>query len=129
MKPFAILLASAAALVAAPAALPAQNPGQVDTVDPSLPTQLPRTAVPHHYTLTVTPHAERLTFDGNVAIDLEVIKPTPALVLNAADLSFASATLTPARGGPRLNGRVTVDDKAQTATITFPSTLVPGAYR
>ena len=29
-----------------------------------LPTQLPRTAVPHHYAITVTPHAERLTFDG-----------------------------------------------------------------
>ena len=35
MKPFAMLLASAAILVAAPSALPAQNPGQVDTVDPT----------------------------------------------------------------------------------------------
>ena len=129
MKPFAILLASAAALVAAPSALPAQNPGQVDTVDPSLPTQLPRTAIPHHYALTVTPHAERLTFDGDVAIDLDVIKPTPALVLNTADISFASATLVPSRGGAPLTGRVTVDDKAQTATVTFPRTIAPGAYR
>ena len=30
MKPFAMLLASAAILVAAPSALPAQNPGQVE---------------------------------------------------------------------------------------------------
>ena len=51
-------------------------PRQADTVDASLPTQLPRTAIPHHYALTVTPHAERLTFDGDVAIDLDVIKPT-----------------------------------------------------
>jgi len=129
MKPFAMLLASAAILVAAPSALPAQNPGQVDTVDSTLPTQLPRTAIPRHYTLTVTPHADRLTFDGEVAIDLEVIKATPSLTLNAADISFASATLAPARGGAPLTGRVTVDDKAQTATIAFPRTLAPGAYR
>ena len=93
MKPFAMLLASAAILVAAPSALPAQNPGQVDTVDASLPTQLPRTAVPHHYALTITPHADRLTFDGNVEIDLEVIKPTSTLTFNAADLTFSSAAL------------------------------------
>ena len=35
---------------------------------------------------TVTPHAERLAFDGTVAIDLEIVKPTSVLVLNAADL-------------------------------------------
>jgi aminopeptidase N len=129
MKAFALLLASAAALVAAPSPLPAQNARQVDTVDPSVPTQLPRTAVPHHYALTVTPHADRLTFDGDVAIDLDVVRPTATLVLNAADLSFASATLTPARGGAPLTGRVTVDDAAQTATIAFPATLAPASYR
>jgi aminopeptidase N len=90
---------------------------------------LPRTAIPHHYSVTVTPHAERLSFDGTVAIDLDVVKPTATLVLNAADLSFASATVVPARGGRPLTGQVTVDNKAQTATITFPVTLAPGAYR
>jgi aminopeptidase N len=129
MKPFAVLLASAAALVAAPSALSAQNRPQADTVDPSLPTQLPRTAIPHHYSVVVTPHAERLSFDGTVAIDFDVVKATPSLVLNAADLSFASATVVPARGGAPLTGRVTVDGAAQTATITFPATLAPGAYR
>ena len=111
------------------AALNAQNAPQADTVDASLPTQLPRTAVPHHYALTVTPHADRLTFDGDVAIDLEVVKPTRTLVLNAADLKFASATLRPAQGGAPLDGGVTVDAASQTATITFPRTLAPGCYR
>ena len=64
---------------------------------PHLPTQLPRTAVPHHYAITLTPHAERLTFDGSVGIDLNITKPTKSLVLNAADLKIASATLRPAR--------------------------------
>ena len=48
---------------------------------------------PHHYAIAVTPHAERLAFDGTVAIDLEIVKPTSVLVLNAADLRFSKATL------------------------------------
>ena len=79
-----------------------------DTVDPTLPTQLPRTAIPSHYAIEVTPHAAALTFDGKVAIDLKVIKPTRELVLNAVDLRFAQATLT-AAGGQPLAAKVTLD--------------------
>jgi aminopeptidase N len=106
----------------------APPPAHVDTVDLSIPTQLPRTAVPSHYALTVTPHAESLTFDGNVVIDLAVTKATDALVLNALDLNIAKATLTPASGGP-LAGTVTRDEAAQTASIAFGRTLAPGKYR
>ena len=59
MKLVVAFLASVALAVPAAAQVPA------DTVDPTVPTQLPRTAVPHHYAITVTPHAERLTFDGD----------------------------------------------------------------
>ena len=128
MKLLAAVLASAALAALVPVSLPAQ-PTPVDTVDPSLPTQLPRTAIPHHYAVTVTPHAERLTFDGKVSIDLEVIKATRELVLNAADLKFASATLRLVKGGAAMAGKVTTDGEAQTATFAFPKTLAPGAYR
>ena len=82
MKLFAVFLASVAM------AIPVAAQVQADTVDASIPTQLPRTAIPHHYAITVTPHAQRLTFDGTVAIDLAVTKPTNELVLNAADLTL-----------------------------------------
>src|SRR4051812_47229654 len=72
----------------------------VDTVDASLPTQLPRTAIPSHYKIEVPPHADRLTFDAKVAIALKVIKPTRELVLNPADLNTAPAPLTAAQGQP-----------------------------
>ena len=129
MKFEVALLASAALTLVVPAAAPAEPQAQADTVDASLPTQLPRTAIPRHYALTVTPHAQRLTFDGQVAIDLEVIKSTRELVLNAADLKFNSATLRAAKGGAPLAGRVTVNAEAQTATISFPRMLAAGAYR
>jgi aminopeptidase N len=99
-----------------------------DTVDAALPTQLPRTAVPNHYTIEITPHAEALTFDGKVAIDLKVIKATRELVLNAADLEIANATLTP-KGAEPMIGKTTVDADAQTATFTFERDLMPGDYR
>ncbi|MBW0007317.1 MAG: M1 family metallopeptidase [Sphingomonas sp.] len=128
MKIAVALLASAALATLDPASLPAQA-RPADTVDPSLPTQLPRTAIPHHYALTVTPHAERLTFDGKLAIDLEVVKPTRELVLNAADLKFDSVSLRSAAGGAALTGQVATDADAQTATFTFPKMIAAGSYR
>ena len=126
MKSVAFFLASAALALAAPCI--AQPVQQADTIDTSLPTQLPRTAVPHHYALTVTPHAQQLAFDGDVGIDLDVVVPTRELVLNAADLKLASATLRPARGGAPLPAKISLDAKAQTATLAFPRSIAPGTY-
>ena len=130
MKRALLLFASAAFACSSPfGAAVAQTRPHADTVDPSVPTQLPRTAVPHHYALSVTPHAQQLTFDGRVAIDLDVVEATRQLTLNAADLKFASATLQPARGGAPMVGRVTVNAANETATIVFPRTITTGAYR
>jgi aminopeptidase N len=127
MKAFAALLASVAFACAAPGSAAIQQ--HVDTVDPSVPTQLPRTAIPHHYAITVTPHAGQLTFEGAVGIDLDVIKPTRTLVLNAADMNLASASIRPSNAGPAVSAKVTIDADAETATLTFHRTLSPGAYR
>ena len=99
-----------------------------DTVDASLPTQLPRTAIPSHYAIEVTPHAQDLTFDGKAAIDLKVIKTTRELVLNAADLAISQATLTP-NGGQPVAAQVSLDADKQTATFAFPTDLKPGEYK
>ena len=126
MKSVAFTLASAALVLATPCI--GQPVQQSDTIDTSLPTQLPRTAVPHHYAITVTPHAEKLTFDGDVGIDLAVVAPTRELVLNAADLKLASAMLRPAKGGDALPAKITLDAKAQTATLAFSRAIEPGSY-
>ena len=104
MNRLIVLLASAAAVTAATAAPAALAQVPADTVDTSLPTQLPRTAVPHHYALTVTPQADRMTFDGHVVIDVEVVQPTNSLVLNAADMTFARANLSGPGGAQCRNG-------------------------
>ncbi len=124
MKLIPALFASAA--VAFGGALHARP--QADTVDISVPTQLPRTAVPHHYAIAVTPHAQALTFDATVAIDLDVVRPTSELTLNAAELGFASATLA-GKGIAALAAKITTDADAQTATFAFGRQLAPGTYR
>ena len=123
MKLIPALLASASLAIAGP--LAAQP--QADTVDLSVPTQLPRVAVPHHYAINVTPHADKLAFDATVAIDLQVTKATNVITLNAADLTFTKATLT-GNGGPPIAGQVATDADAQTASFTFPRQLAPGNY-
>src|SRR5689334_18919566 len=87
-----------------------------DTVDATLPTQLPRTAIPSHYAIEVTPHADALAFDGKVAIDLKVIKPTRELTLNALNLKISNATITPAGQAP-LPAKIALDAEKQTATF------------
>ena len=93
-------------------------------------TQLPREVRPVHYALAVTPHADKLGFEGQVEIDLEVLAPTPRIVLNALDMQFASATLSAAKEKRAVPAaRIEVDAKAQTASFDFGRTLAPGKYR
>ncbi|MEQ7873465.1 M1 family metallopeptidase [Sphingomonas sp. ASV193] len=119
------------ALAATPAI--AQNGGAFagyrDTVDTSLATQLPRTAVPHHYTLTITPDAPNLKFAGQETIDLQIVQPTDRLTLNAVDLGFGAVSIMPLTGGAPVAASVTTDADNQSATLAFGRTLAPGAYR
>jgi aminopeptidase N len=90
-------------------------------------TQLPRGVIPTHYAIEVTPHAERMTFDGKARIDLEVAAPTSRIVLQAIDMKFTDSTLA-APGGKTLVPNVSINADAQTATFAFDAPLAPGRY-
>jgi aminopeptidase N len=94
-----------------------------------VPTQLPADVRPVQYAISVTPDAEKLRFDGSVAIDVDVLAPTDLIVLNAADLDMKSATLTGADGNARRASRMSVDSDAQKATFEFGGRIAPGRYR
>jgi aminopeptidase N len=89
--------------------------------------QLPRNAVPSHYRITVTPSAADLTFSSKVSIDVTLVEASNAVTLNAADLTFAKATIRKGKAKPVVSS-VSVDANAQTATLTFPKTLSAGKY-
>jgi aminopeptidase N len=93
----------------------------------SITTQLPRTAKPTHYAVEITPHADKMRFDGKVAIDISVLQPTDQIVLQAASLSFARGTLTQ-KGGKPQSAKISTDAEAQTATFAFGKSLSAGEY-
>ncbi|MCS3809299.1 M1 family metallopeptidase [Xanthomonas sp. 4461] len=93
----------------------------------SITTQLPRTAKPTHYAVEITPHADKMLFDGKVAIDISVLQPTDRIVLQAANLSFARGTLTQ-KGGKPHTAKISTDAEAQTATFAFGKPLAAGEY-
>lgn len=118
----AIALALAGMTTVASAQAPAAAPAAEVT------TQLPRNVKPSHYAIEVTPHADKMAFDGKVKIDLEVLEPTSTIVLQAVGMSFANSTLTGAKGGKPMPAKVSIDEKTQTATFTFDKPLAAGAY-
>lgn len=125
----AIALALAGNCVTAMAAAPA-SVATASTAVSSTTTQLPRNVRPTHYEIAITPHAQSLTFDGQVTITLDVLEPTATITLQAVDMTFASAKLSPAIGkGKAVAAKVGVDADAQTATFTFDKPLAVGSYR
>jgi aminopeptidase N len=110
---------SAQPLFAAPSAAPVAG----------ITTQLPRGVRPIHYDVAITPDAARATFAGKVVITLDVEAPTRTITLNAADLTFASATLTPAAGGAPATAIVSTDADNQSATFRFARPVAKGRYR
>ena len=109
--------------VAAQTAAPAPSAEVIGT------TQLPRTVRPTHYSVAVTPHVDTLSFDGKVTVTINVLKPTASITLNALELKFSSASLSPVSGSVQFAApKVTVDANAQTATFTFAKPVPVGSY-
>jgi aminopeptidase N len=93
------------------------------------PGKLPKEVVPRHYALRIVPAATYDRFDAEALIDIEVTRPVPAIVVNAAELSFKSVKLR-AGNGNETSLAPRFDPQRETVTLT-PSTapIAPGSYR
>jgi len=89
--------------------------------------RLPTTVLPRHYRLTLAPDLDAATFSGEVEIDLTVDAPTSSIILNAAELEIASATLTAgdAAGSQSPTG-IALDPVEERAVLTFAEDLPVG---
>jgi aminopeptidase N len=112
-------LLAAASLIALSAAAHAEAPFSFDTA----PGKLPKTVVPQAYRIDITPDLTKLTLTGQEAIDLTFTKPGDSATLNEAGLTIGRATLEDGSAAT-----VTVDEKAQTATLKFPRTIAAGKH-
>jgi aminopeptidase N len=89
------------------------------------PGKLPKTVIPVHYAIELTPDLASLALPGVETVDIEVREPTARLTLNAINTTFASATID----DDAQRAEIAVDAAAETATLTFPQPLAAGAHR
>ena len=92
---------------------------------PALAQRLPATVTPEHYDLSFTVDLAHARFEGTETIRVQVNEPTPRIVLNAIDLAFKDVTIA-AGGGGAQQATVSLDEQAQTATLTVPQSLAKG---
>ena len=86
--------------------------------------RLPRIAAPTNYNLTLTPDFTQDNFAGDETIQIQVLKPTSEIVLNAAEIDFHEISVR--SGDVSQTARVTLDPKNEMATLAFDQTIQPG---
>lgn len=86
--------------------------------------RLPKSVIPDHYAITITPDLKNETFSGEETIDVDVREPVDTITLHAVDLELHDVTL--ASGSKMLNPTVTLDKENETASFKFAQTIAPG---
>jgi aminopeptidase N len=118
----AALLATALlapALLAPSGAARAEAPFSLD----GTPGKLPKTVIPHAYRIEIAPDLVKLALAGHEDVDVEVRADTQTVTLNQAGLVVGRAALEDGT-----SATVEQDDKAQTATLRFPSAVSAGRH-
>ena len=118
-----LLLAGTAALAPMASAQTATPP---QPLSEAVPSDLPRTARPLHYTIAIEPDAAKLTFAGRSSAEIEVFAATSELSLHAVDLRIAEASLVAAGGGAAIPLRIALDADKQLVRFTAASRIAPG---
>ena len=90
--------------------------------------RLPKTVLPDHYTLALTPDLKTATFTGDETIDVTLADASKTITLNAIEITFKSVTAT-AGSGPAMTAVVSLDPDKQQATFTFPAELPAGKVK
>jgi aminopeptidase N/puromycin-sensitive aminopeptidase len=86
--------------------------------------RLPKTVIPEHYTLTLTPDLQAATFSGVEKIDVRLADAASAITLNSAEIEFKTVTIS--AGGKQQTATVSTDKDKEQATFTFPSPIPAG---
>ena len=92
----------------------------------SSPYRLPENVRPTAYRLALTPDLENFEFKGNVSIDIDVAEATGRIMLNAAELQIASASISDAYGTGLTATGILLDEKRERAYLTFPREIAEG---
>jgi aminopeptidase N len=86
--------------------------------------RLPKTVIPEHYTLTLTPDLVAAKFTGTETIDATLTAPSNTITLNAAEIQFHTVTASVANQD--YPAQVSLDAEKEQATFTFAQALPAG---
>ncbi|KAI5779518.1 peptidase family M1-domain-containing protein [Geopyxis carbonaria] len=87
---------------------------------------LPTNIKPTHYDLAIEPNFKDFTFDGTVAIDLDVVEDTTSVSVNSLEIDIKEATLE--YGGKTLKSEShDYNKEIQTDQFTFGESLTAGS--
>ena len=92
----------------------------------SAPGKLPKTIAPGHYVIHLEPDENQMTVDGAEAVEIEVLKPTRQIVMNAGDMKIWNATLS--HSGTREKLIPQQDLNEQQVKFETAQDLRPGPY-
>jgi aminopeptidase N len=92
----------------------------------STPGKLPKQVLPSEYSIRVVPDIEKLTFIGTEIVQVDVRAPVRELVLNAADLEIAKASVD---DKPVPKSAIKLDNKRELLTISLSAELPAGPHR
>ena len=88
------------------------------------PHRLSRQVLPRHYVISLEPDLEGSSFEGTVSIDLDVVRETDTIVINAAELEIGSVYLEQSETVQA--NSIVIDEELERAEFTFPGVLQPG---
>ncbi|MBD8531951.1 MULTISPECIES: M1 family metallopeptidase [unclassified Massilia] len=91
------------------------------------PGKLPKDVIPLLYDAHLVPDVKADTFRGTQRVEIEVLRPTTRIVLNAANLAIERASLS-GRGMAERVLTPLLDDKQETLTFELGAPLAPGRY-
>jgi aminopeptidase N/puromycin-sensitive aminopeptidase len=86
--------------------------------------RLPKSVIPDHYTITITPDLAAEKFSGQETIDVDIKEPVDTITLHSADLELHDVVL--AAGSKMLSPTITFDVPNEMASFKFTQTLAPG---
>ena len=93
----------------------------------STPGKLPKDVIPLQYAAHIMPDITGNTFRGSQTVEIEVLKTTSTIMLNADNLEVGAATLS-GKGIGKLALVPVLDKSQQTLRFNLPTALAPGKY-
>jgi aminopeptidase N len=92
----------------------------------SAPGKLPKTVAPRHYVIHLEPDESQMTVDGAEAVEMDVLKPTHEIVMNAGDMKIWNAMLTHSGTREKLVAQPNLTE--QQVKFVTAQDLRPGTY-